>query len=65
VTKVPKKLLSTDFPKGMPSAHELSRIKKYIIKIRENQLYLCNPRAINIVASLRYFFPQRVKILLK
>jgi hypothetical protein len=52
--------------------HELSRIKKYIIKIRENQLYPRNPcppagvaRSINIVASLRYFFPQRVKILLK
>jgi hypothetical protein len=29
---VTKKLLSTDFTKGMPSAHELARIKKYIIK---------------------------------
>ena len=57
VTKMTKKLLSTNFPKGMPSAHELSRIKKNILQeIRENQFYPRNPRAINIVASLQIYF---------
>ena len=39
----------------------LTRIKKYIIEIRGNPFDPRNPRAINIDASLRYIFSQRVK----